>query len=30
MINNILKRSVLLNVPTRYSFASGATFLQMV
>ena len=30
MINNIFKRSALLNSHLRYSFAAGATFLQMV
>ena len=30
MINNIFKRSVLLNSQLRYSFAAGASFLQMV
>lgn len=30
MITNIFKRSPLLNLPLRYSFATGATFLKMV
>jgi hypothetical protein len=30
MINNILKRSLSLTSPLRYSFASGASFLNMV
>lgn len=30
MITNIIARSALLSAPTKFSFATGATFLKMV
>ncbi len=30
MINNILKKGLVLGTPFKYSFSSGATFLKMV